>query len=324
MPLAIPVFQTSYFQKALLDSQHFAKLLAADVLDLEALVGYTILGDYVNVPTIQRIADFIRTDYASGGVQTDTPAAADNQKAPILWSNSLNSFLDTDTARINENIGALWSAGAGEKMAKRALQQFGLMMSGAVPSIHTYDISGSGKRLRVVDVLNAKFQSGDIADEFTTLICHSNVWLSLVSDMIGPTYAANPVIAGRVFLDGQTSAILGLQNVVISDQMPKLVAGITTAGDEVYTSFICRPKAIKFANEQEMLVRDWVNPTVPGNKTYVNWMMGYTMLLEGTQYTGGANPSDGILASPGSWTTAFQDPRESGAIKIVSVGNKGS
>lgn len=323
MALYTPIFQTSYFQKALLDTQHFVKLLASGVLDLEALIGYTIMGDYVNVPTMVRIADFIRTDYAGGGQQSATAASADTQKAPILWSNSLNSFLDTDVARTNENISQLWSEGAGEKVAKRALQQFGFMMAGATPTAHTYDVSGQSKRLRVADVLNAKFQAGDIADDFTTLVCHSQVWLSLVSDMLA-TYSANPTIAGSVFLDGTTSAILGIQNIVLSDQMPVTAAGFGTAGDDIYTSFICKPKAIKFAHEQEMKVSQWTDPTIPGNKTYINWLMGYTMLLEGTQYTGGSNPSDSTLASTGSWTTAYQDAREVGALKLVSLGSKGA
>lgn len=316
MALYTPVFQTSYFLSRLMDTPKFAQLLASGILDMATLDSFgPIVGDYVNIPKQIPVADFARTDLTDSTAKTGTAVGADNQKFPLLWSDTLSTYRDSDVARTGENFDALLSGRVGEKLAKRALQQFGLVMNGSTPAAHTLDKTGSAP---TVDFIRqAKYLAGDNADEFTTLVCHSNVWSSLVKDMLA-TYSANPSIAGVAF-DGRTAAILGLSNIIITDQVPASFGSYASGGDDLYSTFICRPGAIKFGYQHNPTPDTWRDIRIPGNMNYFKVQMSYTMGLEASTWTGGANPIDTDLSNTGNWSTAYEDAREVGAIKILSA-----
>jgi len=317
MSLYVPVFQTSYFLTKLMDSPKFAQLLGSGILDMATLDTFgPIVGDYVNIPKNIPVPDFTRTDLTDTSAQTGTAVGADNQKYPLLWDDTLSTFLDSDVARTSEDYNALLSGRVGEKLAKRFLARFGKVLNGATPTAHVHDKTGT--KVTVEMIREAKFKAGDSADEYTTLVCHSSVWGSIVKDMLD-TYKANPSIAGVAF-DGRTSAILGLTQIIITDQVPAtfgLDAG--SHGDDLFSTFICRPGAVRLGYQLEPKVDYWRDIRVKGNMNYFKVLTSCTMGVEATSWTAGANPSDSDLANTANWTGAYQDAREVGVVKILSA-----
>lgn len=317
MSLYIPVLQTKFYLKRLLDSPKLQQLLAAGVLDMKPLdeLGKRF-GDYFNIPTMYYPADFARFDYASSTPNTGTPANSNDYQFPFLWADSVNSFQDTDVARTGEDISRLWSERLGEKVAKRFLYEFGNMLAGAVPAALTNNQTGLKPTVQMIR--NTKYLAGDQADDFTTLVCHSNVWSALLYDML-KNYSANPSIAGVAF-DGSTAAILGCDKIIISDQMPDTPSGFATQGDNIFSTFLVRENGIKFGYQMEPNESRWTNTTLPGNVTYVKYQTSFVMGLEGVTFSGGANPTDAALATPGNWNPAYQDLREVSAVQLISAG----
>lgn len=273
-------------------------------------------GDYFNIPTMYYPADFNRFDYASSTPNTGTPANSNDYQFPFLWADSVNSFQDTDVSRTGEDLSKLWSERLGERVAKRLLFEFGNMLAGATPAQHTDNQTGVSATVQMIR--NTKYLAGDQADDFTTLVCHSNVWSALLYDML-KNYSANPSIAGVAF-DGSTAAILGCDKIIISDQMPHTSSGATSIGDDIYKTFLVRENGIKFGYQLEPQESRWTNNTLPGNVTYVKYQTSFVMGLEGMSFSGGANPTDSALATPGNWTPAYQDLREVSAVQLISAG----
>ncbi len=322
MALYIPVIQTKFYLKRLLDEIKLAALMASGVLDMKPLdeIGQPSLkGDYVNIPAVSRPADFARFDYTSSTPQTGTAIFTNNQKFPMLWADSLNTYLDTDTARTGEDFAKLWSERVADVFSKRMLKQFGNMLAGATPSALTNDKTGQAPTVEMIR--HTKYLAGDQADQYTTLVCHSDVWSAILRDML-EKYSANPSIAGVAF-DGSTAAILGCDKVVISDQMPNTAGGATSLGDNLYSTFLLREGAVKLGYQMEPERSDLKVPYLPGNINYVKYQTSFTVGLEGTTWTGGANPDDSDLADPSNWAPAYSDLRDVSCTQLLSAGTLG-
>jgi hypothetical protein len=322
MALFIPQIQTEFVLQRLLDSDQFNEFLAAGVLNMTTLEELSpIIGDYVNVPRLINVPDFARVDLTSTTPQTGTAVATNNQKYPIIHDETLSTFKDSDMERTGEDFNMKLSQRVGDKVAKRTLSQIGNVLNGSVPAGRTLD--RTGQSLTVQHIRKARQLAGDQAGFYNTLVCHSQAWSALLNDMLS-TYRANPSIAGVCF-DGRTKALLGITNIVISDAMPTVAGGFTTAGDNNFSSFICRPDAIMFGYQAEPKpAQTWNDIRVPGDLTYFKAKMAYTLGLEGVTWIGGANPLDSDFGNSANWQSAYSDLREIGAVKIIAAGDLGN
>lgn len=320
MALYTPVIQEKYVQSKFLNAPKWSDLIASGIVDFSLADELAKGGEYVNAPKLIHVPDFTHADISSDTPVSPTRVASNDDKYPVVRFHSLSSWKDSDNTLTGEKLDQLVSESFGEKMAARALELFGITAKAATPSAHTLTVA-TAPTLQILRKL--KFQAGDHAEEFTTLVCHSNIWNAIIADILS-TYTSNSAItAGIMSGDPKiTYQVLGVSKIILSDKMPKTAGGFSSSiADDTFTSFLCRAGAMRCGWQRTpTLTLSAPDVTVPGTLRIAKCDGALAIGPRAMKYTGSANPSDSTLGNASNWSASYSDAREHGVLALVSVG----
>jgi hypothetical protein len=323
MAVYVPTIHTEVLLQGLFDSKTWASLLAAGVLDPDALSEGARAGDVIDVPRLNHAADFARVNIASTDPLSPTHISTTDDKAVVLRDTAVNEFYEHDLVRSGEALDVKLSRTVGEKLAKRLTQQLFRVLDGAVaavdePSTDCHIKDAGGQAITVNAVRQAKQLMGDEADALTTLVLDSLVWGDLLRDLT-ESYKID-VVGGAVINNGRLQGLLGIQNILVTDLLPVTPAGASSAGDDVHNSFLLGPNAVYFAYQRNPQTETDRNVLNPSTVFYVKTSLDYVLHLKGVKWTGATNPTDAALASAANWDVAYGDHRDVGAVKLLTKG----
>lgn len=325
MACYVPVIDLPYMLRGMLDYKTWAALMASGVINQSELSGRLNAGDFVQVPTINTVADFSRTDVTSSAAASATAAATQDDKAVVLRSHSLNSYTNYNEVSAGENFDALLSASVGEKLAKRVCSTIFLQLSAAADAIdspsancHVKDLGDAA--VTVQALRQGKMKMGDAADDLTTLVMHSSVYSDLLYDMIA-TYKID-VVGGQAIIAGKLSGLLGIENLVITDLVRTQNTGTGTSTDDRFDTFMLGRDAIWFGYQASPEVKVFNNITVTNDPTYLRVNAHYVGHPRKMAWTGStASPSDSDLVGS-NYSQKSEDHREIKIVKIISNGGQ--
>lgn len=325
MAIYVPTIQTGQLLAGMLEQKTWASLMASGVLDQSELPPLAQGGDFVTVPRLQNIADFVRTDVTSSSAASATAAATNDAKAVVLRSHSLNSWTDYQEKSSGADVGANLSRSVGEKMAKRASTTMFYSLSGAVDAIdspsancHTLDLGDAAVTADKIRI--AKYKMGDEADALNTLVIHSAVWKDILYDLMN-TYKID-VVSGAVVVSGKISGLLGVQNIIVSDLVRTQNTGTGTTTDDRYDSFLLGSGALYFGYQASPEVKVFNDITVVNDPTYLRVNAHYVSCPKGLAFGGSASPADSDLYNASNWTQKVESHKELRIVKIVSNGGQ--
>jgi hypothetical protein len=319
----VPTIQTAIMLAAMLESKTWAAMLAAGIFDTSALAATSLGGEYVNVPKLNHMDDFAAQALQSVSAGTFTASSSTDDKAVVLHAYTSAKWYKSQLRQSNvDNLSALLSRTAGEKFAKRMAQMSVKLLDGAIDGVDTPSSNCHTKSttaaISVSAIRQAKQLMGDEADKLTTLIMHSKVWGDLLRDMT-ENYKID-VVSGAVINNGKLQGVLGLQNIIVTDLAPSAAGATSSAGDDLYSSFIVGPKALGLAFQQAPNEENDQDITNKDSIIYKKIDMAYVVHLLGMAWGSTANPTDAAFTTASNWNEAYQDHREVLATKLVSYG----
>lgn len=322
----VPTIQTEILAHSMLDVRVWREMLAAGLFDMNVCSRISAGGEYVNIPTVNRAADFSRQALQSSAAASHTAASTTDDKAVVLHALSANKYYKSQLAQSNARaLDSQLSTSVGQKTAKRLAQMSLKCLDGAIdaidtPSTNCHTKDGSSGAMTVNLIRQAAALMGDESESLTTLICHSKVWSDLLYDLY-TNYKVDS-IAGVVVNSGKLRTILGVGNIIITDLAPSGAGSTSSAGDDVYSSFLSGPGALAFAYQTAPEPEVQVDSTNQDSLVYLKTSMAYLVHLLGVKWNSTANPTDANFTLASNWDEAYQDHREVKAVKITSLGGQ--
>lgn len=320
MALYFPIKQTPLALQKFFENLKLAQLFASGIISFGEYDSLTKEGgEYINIPVLVHGADFAHVDVESSTPITFTRAAGLDQKAVILRDTQANSFTEADLIRTGEDLDSKLAATAGEKLAKRVLQQFARVAEAAIdaidsPTANCHTHAGGNNNLTVAMIAEGKNKLGDASDVLTTIFLHSKAFKNLYNDL-RTTYAV-PNVMGDAVLKEELSSILGISNVIKCDLATNTGVGTGSAGDDVYSSLLLGPNAFQYGMQKEFRGMRWDDIKNPSPMTYVRVMIDYYLHPAGFAWGGGANPTDADYGGA-NWTMRVSDHRSLPMAKIT-------
>ncbi len=268
-------------------------------------------GTVVNAPTLKIVGTATRRDLTATG-STDATAAPDSaqRRCPVL-SSVVGPHMFTDAAvrsfKLNPEQVA---AKLGEQMAQRVIDYRKLRLydafrgaiNAATTSTHINDQTGaSPATAELNDVLTAKELLGDAASGLVTIIMHSKVWKSLLTDAGGSSSINSDQFADMVFVQGGIPALVGM-NIVIDDQVPTVSV---SAGTEYYT-LLLGAGALKLAPAPRVPLFTAEVTISDGRAVKVITEDHFAVGAAGMDYSSATmNPQASDLYNANNWSEAF-------------------
>ncbi len=265
----------------------------------------------VNAPALKIVGAASRRDLTATG-STDATAAPDSaqRRMPTL-SSVVGPHMFTDAAvrgfKLNPEQVA---ARLGEQMAQRVIDYRKLRLydafrgaiNAATTSTHINDQTGaSPATAELNDVLAAKELLGDAASGLVTIIMHSKVWKSLLTDAGGSSSISSDQFADMVFVQGGIPALVGM-NIVIDDQVPTVSV---SAGTEYYT-LLLGPGALKLAPAPRVPLFTAEVTISDGRAVKVITEDHFAAGIAGMDYSSSTmNPQASDLYNANNWAEAF-------------------
>ena len=318
----VPVVQTNYLPQGLFSQAKFAQLMASGVLDvntIEDVFAGKRAGEFVHVPRYIQAATFARVPIASVSAANFTAVATNDGKVPVLRDISPNKWYKHDQVRAGEDFGKNLGMTIGNKLAKRLIGvadiQLQACLNASGYTSHIKDITAaSTKTLNVVAVQAARAKMGDQADQMTTLLLHSKAWNSLLQDLI-VTYKYAGVWSGALLERGDLEGILGIRNIIVSDDLTLEGGSTTTIADDYYYSYLLGEGSLYMAYQRSPEVEVWEDVTNADTIHYEKVAVDYVVSPRGFSFAT-ANPTDAQLITSGNWTYAAEDHRN---VKFAAV-----
>jgi len=312
----VPVVDTGLLLEGMFENKTMARMLASQIIDLDALSVTARAGDYVNIGRMPLPADFARVDISSTVDLSPTAVSTKAEKAIVLRDASMNQYNVHDSIRTGGDVSAALSRGLGDKLAKRICGQ---LFRGSIASVqglstsHTVDATAA-TAITVNDVRKAKQKLGDEGERMTTLVTTSLMWGDILRDL-SETYKITNV-AGTVILDGAINSLMGLTNIIVTDLVPddQFAIGSATVG----CALLYAPKALYLAYQRAMQIEYQDNILQPSTLKYVKASMDWIGHPHGCTWGGSANPTDLAWGTSGNWTQQATDHREVGIAMIVA------
>lgn len=321
----VPTIQTRYLPQGLFSQPKFASLMstgAIDVATIEDVFAGKRAGDFVNVPRYVQAAGFTRVPIASASAASFTAVSTNDGKVPVLRDISPNKWYKHDMTRTGEDFGRNLGMTVGNKLAKRSISvldyQLQACLNVATYSTHLNDITGAGtKTLNVLDVQEARALMGDQATELKTMLVHSKPWNSLLQDLI-TNYKYAGIWSGELLERGDLEGILGVRNVIVSDDLTCEGSATTTTGDDYYYTYLLAEGAAYMAYQKNPEVEVWEDVTNADTIHYEKVSVDYVMSPRGFSFAT-TNPTDANLIDPTKWTYAAEDHRNVRFVAIKSL-----
>jgi hypothetical protein len=318
----VPVVQTNYLAQGLFSQQKFAQLMASGVLDvstIEEVFAGKRAGEFVNIPRYAQAAAFARVPIASVSAASFTTVSTNDGKVPVLRDISANRWYKHDQVRAGEDFGKNLGMTIGNKLAKRFISVADMSMQAVLNASgytsHINDITAATtKTCNVADLQTARAKMGDQADQMTTLLIHSKAWKSLLNDLI-VNYKYAGVWSGALLERGDLEAIIGLRNIIVSDDLTLEGGSTTTISDDYYYSYLLGEGALYMAYQRTPEVEVWEDVTNADTIHYEKVACDYVVAPRGFSMAT-ANPTDAQLITPGTWTYAAEDHRN---IRIAAL-----
>lgn len=333
MAFYVPVIQTPYLVEGLFSEEKFARLMSAGVMDFSTLAqafpGKTVgdlvnLPNYVQVPDAQHV-DLAATDPVNSGL-TFTGVSTNDSVSPILRDVIPYSWTEHDRIRTGEDFERLASITAGNKIAKRTLQQTFRVLDAAIyattqATTHNFDQTAAYATtsgcLTVASIRKAKALCGDQGVNLKTMLCHSAPFADLLNDLI-VNYKYNAASI-QAILTGELDAVMGVSNIIVSDDITAVANAVSGAPD-VYSNFLLGPGALFYAYVENPRVESWSDIRTPNTNNIEKVTFDYAIGPRGVKYTSTANPTDGRLGSGAYWTVTSEDHRNVRVARIQSYG----
>lgn len=322
----VPIIQTEIMAHSMLDVRVWREMLAAGLFNTDVCSKITTGGEYCTIPTINRAADFVKQTLQSVSAASHTAASTTDDKGVVLHAMSPNKYYKSQLVQSNaRQLDNQLSVSVGQKGAKRLAQMSLKCLDGAIdamdtPSSDCHTKDGSSAALTVNVVRQARGLMGDASEELTTLIMHSSVWDDLLYDLY--TNYKVDTVAGQVINNGKLRTILGVGNLIITDLAPYGTGATSSAGDDVFSSFLLGPGALAFSFQQNPEAEVQADTTNADTIVYLKTTMAYLVHLLGVKWNSTANPTDVAFATASNWDEAYQDHREVRAVKIKSLGRQ--
>jgi hypothetical protein len=316
----VPIVNTFFYLEGLFSEEKYQQLVASKVLDTGTIDGTVSKGDYVTIPRVVQAADFSRV------VLTDTAAAAGTRIASnsgvlsVLRDASINTLTKHDELRTGADFQAMLARSAGNKFAKRMISQLDNSLKGALNSYSIHTKALGNNPITVQGVRAAKAKLGDQGQNLRTMLMHSSVWYDLVYDLV-QNYKYMGVTSGTIIEEGKLDTIMGVRNIIISDDITP-DAGYTTSSQAIYPTYLLGENSIYLAWQREVETEEFLDSRVPSTLHYIKFSMDYVVGPRAFKFTGGSNPSAGDLADDGNWTASTEDHRNVLAAQILSASGK--
>lgn len=321
MAIYTPVVQTRYLPQGLFSQRKFAAMLASGALDMDTASITATGGEFVNVPRYVQAAAFGRVPIATVDAASFTAFSTNDGKVPVLRDSSNNKWYKHQLALAAEDFGQKVASSVGNQLAKRVIKVVDYSLQGAVnagTSPHLRDITAeTTKTCNVLDIQETRALIGDQADQLTTMLIHSKPWNSLLKDMIS-TYRYAGLWSGEMLENGQIETILGVRNVIVSDDLTADSGATSSAGDDSYYTYLMTPGSLYFAYQQDPYVDVWEDPTNSDTIHYEKIALDFVAAPRGFSF-GTANPTDANLTTSGLWTPAYEDHRNFGVCALKSL-----
>ena len=322
MAIYTPVIQTKYLPQGLFAQQKFAALMASGAVDVTTLDITKQGGEFVNIPKYVQAASFTRVPIATVSSAGFTAFATNDGKVPVLRDSSNNKWYKHQLALAAEDFGQKQAISIGNKLACRAINVMDYSMQGLINTAtglnHLYDTSAlATKTLTVLAVQEARAKMGDQADQLHTILIHSKPWNSLIKDLIS-TYKYAGLWSGEMINNGQIETLLGCRNIVVTDCLTPEAGATSSAGDDLYYTWLLTDGALYMAYQQEPYVDGWEDPTNSDTIHYEKVTLDYVAAPR-AGYFNQANPTDANLLTSGLWATAYEDHRNLGIVAVKSL-----
>ena len=275
-------------------------------------------GEFVNVPKYVQAAAFARVAIGTVSAGSFTAFATNDGKVPVLRDYSGNKWYKHELARAGEDFGQKVAMSVGNQLAKRSIKVFDMSMQGAINAGTAPHKYVSGSTLSVLAVQEGRIKMGDNADQLTTMLIHSKPWNSLLKDMIS-TYKEIGALAGEILNNGAIETILGVRNVIVTDDLTPEAGATSSAGDDIYYTWLLTEGSLYYNFQQNPYVDIWEDVTNSDSVHYEKVSLDFVAAPRAMSFST-ANPTDANLLNSGLWSAAYEDHRNLGVVGITSIG----
>ena len=317
MAIYSPVVQTRYLPQGLFSQKKFAALMASGALDVSTASLTAQGGEFVNVPKYVQAAAFGRVGIGATTSASFTAFATNDGKVPVLRDYSGNKWFKHQLALAGEDFGQKIAMSIGNQLAKRSIKVLDMSMQGAINAGTTPHKYAAGTTLTVLAVQEGRAKMGDQADQLSTMLIHSKPWNSLLKDLI-TNYKYAGVWSGELINNGAIETILGVRNVIISDDLTPEAGATSSAGDDIYYTWLLTEGSLYYNFQQNPYVDVWEDVTNADTIHYEKVAMDFVAAPRAMSFST-ANPTDANLLTSGLWTAAYEDHRNLGIIGITSI-----
>lgn len=274
-------------------------------------------GEFVNIPKYVQAAAFARVAIGSVSAASFTAFATNDGKVPVLRDYSGNQWYKHDLAKSGEDFGQKVAITIGNQLAKRSIKVMDYSLQACENVGTTPHLYASGTTLTVLAIQEGRAKMGDQADQLHTMLIHSKPWNSLLKDLIS-TYKYAGVWSGEIINNGMIETILGVRNVIISDDLTPEAGATSSAGDDIYYTHLLGDGALYFNYQQEPYVDVWEDVTNADTIVYNKVSLDYVAAPR-SFYMNTANPTDANLLTSGLWTAAYEDHRNMNFVGVTSI-----
>lgn len=315
----IPVLQTGYFLEGLFSNEKYMQLEASGVIDRNTLSEVASKGDSIHIPKLAQAAPFVRCDVTDTAAATGTRISSNAGKLPVLRDVSINTLTTHDALRTGENFDPMLATSAGNQMAKRIIKQVDGALKGSLGALATHTKALGSNALTVQGVRQAKAKLGDQGQNLHTMLVHSKVWYDLVYDLI-QNYKYMGITSGKIIEEGKLDTIMGIRNIVISDDLVPDAGATSSAGDDIYHTYLLGSASIYESFQRIIGVEEFNDVRVPSTMRFVKFSMDYVAGPRGLAFTGSDNPIDADFANSSNWAPRTEDHRNILVAQVTSLG----
>lgn len=232
------------------------------------------------------------------------------RNGPYEWNISSAKLAGFDPMRFSVAVGEQTATAMPKEMLDRALGALEAKLDGVADLEHTIGGGAQPNATLDLDALNTGLSKfGDQAQRIAVWVMHSKPFFDLVSDQITSSesvYSAD--VFGGVLFEGQP-ATLG-RPVFVTDSASLVSLTDVSSSVPVYSTLGLTARAAEIEmTEPPLAVAE--GPITGSDNLFIRWQAeySYNLKLRGCAYaTGsGANPTDGTVATAGSWTTEVAD-----------------
>jgi hypothetical protein len=297
----------------------------------------------VKIPQITLPAPYSRVDIV-GGVGTPanfTRVSTNLQEFPVLRDDTRNVYTSYDDLIADvQGLGGFGGAlekRIGNQIARRIMKMLGYVCRGAVQVVNPSRVADySGYRADWPMISEARGLIGDNSDDINVMVCHSQVYNSLLADFAHGKY--NTLGAASIMNGKFDKPFMGLNAIIETDQMPvdlagSVLSGGTTEPTDTYWSFLFRGKgsvdgvgedgSIFYGYQDLMNVVSYYFPLTEVPGYYLRAPINYVLSPYGFAFNGPDNPSDSELSDQTNWSVATDDLRRIGIIAMRTSGLTG-